>query len=167
MQRWFPLGCVDGGAVTVTSPPLSNFETDLAERAGGAFRAGKGKSIEAAERYLEAARLVAEAREACRGTRGKWGAWLARADIRPATPPTRQGRGAPGSVFTRERSCRRGTGDGGSDDRTAALEIRDRPCRARGRRVPGRQGEVYRGSGASTDEASGDDGSPPQMRPGR
>ena len=49
-------------APVLSGPQLSNFETDLAERAGGAFRAGKGKSIEAAERYLEAARRVDDER---------------------------------------------------------------------------------------------------------
>lgn len=34
----------------MTGPQLSKFETDHAVRAGGAFRADKGKSIEAAER---------------------------------------------------------------------------------------------------------------------
>ena len=69
----------------MTAPVLSNYLADLAERAGGEYRAGKGKSVEAAERYLASARLIAEAREACRGTRGAWGEWCARADIPETT----------------------------------------------------------------------------------
>ena len=69
----------------MNAPVLSNYLADLAERAGGEFRAGKGKSVEAAERYLASARLIAEAREACRGTRGAWGEWCARADIPKTT----------------------------------------------------------------------------------
>jgi len=61
--------------------PLSNFLADLAEQAGSAYRRGRARSVEAATDYLASARLLAEARDACRGSRGAWGAFLDRAGI--------------------------------------------------------------------------------------
>lgn len=69
----------------MTPPDLSNYLADLAERAGDRFRRGRARSIETAADYIEAGRLLAEARDACRGTRGAWGALLARADIAATT----------------------------------------------------------------------------------
>lgn len=69
----------------MTAPALSNYLADLAERAGGTFRRGHLRTVEAAADYIETARLLAEARDACRGVRGAWGAFLTRADIPETT----------------------------------------------------------------------------------
>ena len=63
----------------------SNYLADLAEREGEAFRTGRARMIEATTDYLETGRLLAEARDACRGSRGARGAFLARADIAETT----------------------------------------------------------------------------------
>ena len=66
-------------------PELSNFLADLAERTGDKFRRGRARTVEAATDYIETGRMLVEARDACRGTRGAWGAFLARADIADTT----------------------------------------------------------------------------------
>ena len=69
----------------MTGPDLSNYLADLAERAGERFRRGRARTIEAATDYIEAGRILAIARDECRGTRGAWGVFLTRADIAETT----------------------------------------------------------------------------------
>lgn len=69
----------------MSAPVLSNFLADLAERTGDRFRRGRTRTREAAADYIETGRMLAEARDACRGTRGAWGAFLDRADIAETT----------------------------------------------------------------------------------
>ncbi len=68
-----------------TQARLSNYLADLAERTGTAYRVGKARSREAAEAWLSSGQMLAEARDACRGTRGAWGAFLERAGIPETT----------------------------------------------------------------------------------
>ena len=63
----------------MSGPILSNRLTDLAERAGEAFRRGQARTIEAAADYLETGRLLAEAKAEC--GHGQWLPFLARAGI--------------------------------------------------------------------------------------
>ena len=69
----------------MSAPAPNNYLAALAERTGGEYRADQGKSAEAAACYLATARLIAEARESCRGTCGAWGTWLDRAGIPETT----------------------------------------------------------------------------------
>jgi hypothetical protein len=59
--------------------PLSNSMADLAERVRQATTRGKAASVEAAEAYLEAGRLLIEAKGAC--GHGHWLPFLARAGV--------------------------------------------------------------------------------------
>ena len=72
----------NGGAARA-GPALSNYASDLAERAGQAFRRGAARSIEAAESYLEAGALLCELKDAA--GHGAWTAALARAGIAART----------------------------------------------------------------------------------
>lgn len=58
---------------------ISNYLTDIAERAGDAFRRGKARSQEAAQAYLDDGALLIEAKAAC--AHGEWLPFLSRADI--------------------------------------------------------------------------------------
>ena len=62
---------------------LTNHEAHLAEGAGAAWRRYERSSREAIAAYLEAGRLLAEGKAACR--HGAWLAFLARAGIQPRT----------------------------------------------------------------------------------
>ena len=62
-----------------TAPVLSNFESDLAERAGEAFRLGHAKTIEAAEHYLQCGAILSEAKAEI--GHGRWLPFLDRAGI--------------------------------------------------------------------------------------
>jgi len=63
----------------MTTPILNNRLTDMAERAGCAWRASKAAADEAAERAIEAGRLLAAARE--EAPHGTWAAFLERAQM--------------------------------------------------------------------------------------
>ena len=65
------------------APALSNYASDLAERAGAAYRRGGALSLEAAAAYLEAGRLLRELKTEC--GHGRWTGALRRAGIPPTT----------------------------------------------------------------------------------
>ena len=63
----------------MTGARLSNYATDLADRAGAAYRRGRARTIEAAEAYLEAGNLLLELKAAT--PHGDFKPALKRADI--------------------------------------------------------------------------------------
>ena len=70
----------DAGAAQA---PIRNILASLAEDVRAEMAAGRRLSVEGAERYLRAARRLAEARTEAK--RSEWGPFLARAGVKPST----------------------------------------------------------------------------------
>jgi len=72
-------GDVQPGEEEFTATPLTDRLAELADRAGGAFRTVRARSVSAAQAYLDCGSILVEAKAGC--GHGEWLSFLARADI--------------------------------------------------------------------------------------